>query len=301
MVGQDNNDVQAAINAGMELAKPTLVNPSDGSHEKVLVQVIPAGATMKVESVEKYGERPFRKRGVFTLTDAKSFIAFVNREKTAETAIFADRNNPSFMAVFNGNEPNTFGEASTPSPEGSRPGWGDHRAVYACPHSEEWKRWTQMDGEKSTQEAFATFIEDNALDIVRPKVAGTDVEDGTFPDAAEMVNVSRSLQAKNDVSFTTAIKLSNGEVQFKYEEQVSGSTQNGTMEVPQRFAVAIPVFAGTDPWLITARLRWRIERGGLTMWYDFERLFKVKERAFDEARAEIDKGTGVPIFLGSHR
>lgn len=284
-----SNNVAAALAAGMELASPK------GLIEKHLLgAILPPGAKFELKDISSYYPRPDRKRGSFQFEDARSFSEFVNREKTPETFILASKAHTSFTAVFNGNEAQSTSAAA-------QPGWGDYRASYLCPHSEEWKRWTAANGKKMSQADFALFIEDNALDIVQPKVHMTEVPDTSFPDSSQMLVVSSSLQAKNDVTFASALKLNNGEVQFKYEEQISGSTQNGVFEVPQRFAVAIPVFAGTDPWLIYAKLRYRIERGGLSMWFDFERLYKVEEKAFDEARAEITKATGAPIFLGQRQ
>lgn len=291
--GRDN--IQRAIDAGMVMATPTALVQGHA-----LAYALPQGATVKELDIEKYLDRPTRKRGTYAFEDAKSFVAFVNREKTDETVIFASRSGQSFTAVFNGNEAVNLGEGQGSRISGQgEPGWGDYKATFNCPLSPEWKVWTEKDGDKMSQVEFATFIDDNAVDIIRPTVSGTDVPDASYPDSSMMQIASRTLEARNDVSFASAVRLNNGEVQFKYEETINGAVQGGMFEVPQKFAVGIPVYAGTAPWLITAKLRYRIERGGLSMWFDFERLFKVKERAFDEAKAEIASGTGVPIFLGA--
>lgn len=283
--------VTAAVKAGIALAEPTTLVAGHA-----LAFVVPDGAKVEQVDIEKYLERPVRKRGSFNLSDAKSFIAFVNREKTAETYILANRENPGFTAVFNGNEAEN---ASLSVATMSLPGWGDYKASYACPYSPEWNVWKAANGKKMSQAEFALFMEDNWTDVIQLPVPGTDMPDPAWPDGGKMLAVSRGLEARNDVTFASAIKLSNGEVQFKYEEQISGSVQNGVFEIPQKFAVGVPVFAGTQPWALVAKLRYRIERGGLSMWYDFERLFKVTERAFDEARNEIATGTSVPIYLGA--
>lgn len=294
----ERRDIEAAISAGIALAEPRELVEGH-----VLAYVVPAGASVKEVDIEKYLPAPTRKRGIYSFADARSFAAFVNREKTPETFILATKGDtPSFTAVFNGNEPenNVVNGEARPMPldvGGAQPGWGDYRATYACPFSEEWKRWYENDGNKMSQADFAVFIEDNALDITQPEIAGGG-KNTSFPTSADMVNVARSLEVKKDVGFKSAIRLSNGEVQFKYEEEISGATAVGTLNVPERFAVAIPVFQGTDPWLLVAKLRYRISGSGLTMWYDFERLFKVTERAFDEARKEIETNTAVPLFLG---
>lgn len=287
------NNTDAAIRAGMALAEPKVVFAEQG-WEPHLAAVLPAGAKLEIRDIEKYMLRPARKRGLYAFEDAKSFIEFVNREKTPETIILASRAHTAFTAVFNGNEAQSaIGSEGKP-----QPGWGDYRASYSCPFSPEWTEWVAANGKKMSQADFATFIEDNFTDIVQPAPT-FDPLTPSWPSGDDMMRVSRGISAKQDVNFGSAIRLDNGQVRFRYEETISGSVQDGFLEVPQKFAVGIPVFAGTAPWQIIARLRWRIERGGLTMWFDFERLFKITERAFDEAREQIATGTGVPVYLGT--
>lgn len=256
--------------------------------DPVFAKVIPEGAKLELRDFEKYLPRPTRKRGAFQFNDASSFSAFVNREKREESYILANREEAKFKAIINGNEAGADGQ----------PGWGDYTAAYDCPLSPEWRIWKAKNGVKMTQHDFAVFIEDNFLDIVQP-AATFDPHYFNWPDGNTMLAVSRGLEAKNDVTFASSLRLDNGQVQFKYEETVNGSVQGGFVEVPQKFAIGVPIFAGTAPWQIVARLRYRIERGGLTMWFDFERLFKITERAFDEAKDEIAKATNLPIYLGT--
>lgn len=288
---QNPSGIAEAIAAGMQISDPTTLVEGHA-----LAFVLPPGAKVEQVDIEKYLPRPTRKRGNYVFTDARSFVAFVNREKTPETIILANRENPAFKAVFNGNEPQVMPDGT--HVELAMPGWSDYSAGYACPYSPEWNIWKGANGKKMSQAEFALFMEDNFTDVVQP-AATFDPYYFNWPDGNTMLQVSRGLEAKSDVNFGSAVRLDNGQVQFRYEETISGNVQGGIFEVPQKFAVGIPVFAGTSPWQIVARLRYRIERGGLIMWFDFERLFKITERAFDEAKAEIISGTSVPVFLGS--
>lgn len=300
----NKGNIQAAIAAGIMLAEPRVLalksadfNGGMGS-DPLMTVLVPEGAKLEKLDMEKYLPRPTRKRGNYVFTDAKSFIEFVNREKTPETIILACRENPKFKAVFNGNEAQSGVGVGGESVVTALPGWGDYSASYACPYSPEWNIWKAANGKKMSQADFALFMEDNFTDVVQPSPT-FDPFYSNWPSGNDMLAVSRGLEAKSDVNFGSAVRLDNGQVQFRYEETISGNVQGGIFEVPQKFAVGIPVFAGTSPWQIVARLRYRIERGGLVMWFDFERLFKITERAFDEAKAEITTGTSVPVFLGS--
>lgn len=267
---KDYRDVNAAIAAGMALGDVKAIN------EGLSIIVLPEGAKAHEIDLEKYQTNPNRKQGVTNLDDVASFIAFVNRQKTGVTELFAKVSPPSFVAVFNSNDA-ANGDA----------GWSDFRAGYACPLSDEWKTWTGKDGVHQAQDAFARFIEDNLPDVVSPE-------------GAVMLEVSRGLEAKSSVNFASAIRLADGSQQFSYKEEVQGTTQDGKMNVPAAFQIGIPVFQGDARWPINARLRYRINGGKLVMWYDLERPSKVLELAFAEARAKIQAETGLTALLGTH-
>ena len=113
--------------------------------------LVPEG--YRVHDLESALLRPLRPRGTVVLRDTASFTAVVADRKVEGTRLYGKLSPPSFTAVFN----DTTGEV---------PGWRDDRAIYACPVSVEWQRWTASNGKQMNQEAFAQFIEDNALDVM---------------------------------------------------------------------------------------------------------------------------------------
>lgn len=274
---EDENNISAAIIAGAGIGDPKPLG------DNLIGVVVPQGWALKEIDVEKTLDRPSRKRGTVVLDDVPSFIALVNREKTAETLVFAKQNPPGFIAVFNGNQAAAGCPSTMPNA-----GWGDHRATYSCPLSDEWKTWVGHDGKRMTQADFAQFMEDNLPDIAEP--AG-----------AVMLEVSRTLEAKKAVNFASAIRLSDGSQQFTYEEQIDGTAQKGQLKIPERFAIGIPVFQGSpEKWRIDARLRYRIEGGGkLAMWFDLERIHKVLDEAFAAVRGQIQEGVSLTALMGS--
>lgn len=234
----------------------------------------------KVEDLEKFLPEPTRKRGTFQFEDTASFVAYVKKHKdepaTALYATFKDAPGrlrvPSFTAVFD--------DHSTDGPL-----WRQHKAVYDCPLSDEWKAWLASNKKPYGQEEFAQFIEDNLPDIVRPE-------------GAAMVEISKSLQAKKSASFKSGIKLENGDVQFEYSEETKGTAANGTLEIPSEFVIAIPVIVNGPKVEIMARLRYRIPEGELTMWYDLLRPHKVIEKAFRDTWEAIGKETEIAVLHG---
>jgi hypothetical protein len=69
--------------------------------------------------------------------------------------------------------------------------------------------------------------------------------------------------------------------------------------VPEAFLIRIPVFFNDDePVEVRARLRYRIQEGKLTMWYDLWRPDKAKEEAFNRKLVEIGESVDQSIILG---
>ena len=263
--------VQAAIDAGMSLGEVRFVGHA------VPFVVLPKGA--QVHNLEALLATPARPRGTVRLNDHASFCGYV-RQRTGicvagyEPKVYGVREpKPSFVAIFNDHR-------------GDQAGWRDDRAVFDCPLSPEWQRWTSQSGKVMTQEAFATWIEDNLPDIA-------------MPPAADMLEISRSLEAKKKVNFASGLRLSNGQHQITYEESIEGTAAKGRLMVPEVFSLGIPVLEGGDRYQVEARLRYRIADGGkLSMWYDLLRPHKVLEDAVHFVWRAIEAELATTIWHG---
>lgn len=266
------NSAAAILAAGSAIgAQINAINPTDIPAGGAPLIVVPEGYELR--NLEDLLPAPSRKKGTTVLNDENSFVHVVNDQKNASTRLFSALNPPSFTAVFNA--------------DADGPGWGDHRAAYALPLSPEWKTWAGRDSRQSKQAEFAQFIEGNLPDIIEPV-------------GATVLEVVRTLEAKKKVSFASGIRLSNGEQQLIYEEEIQGSAQKGTLTVPEIFVLAIPVFENGEPWRVEARLRYRIgDDKSLTLWYELVRPHKIIEAAVNEVRARVAEKTALPLLNGS--
>lgn len=220
----------------------------------------------KVQSLEgliysKFADRPHRVIQSVVVRDVASFVAYYSLFSDPNSRIFADEDSTAVLAVL---DYHAAGEGT--------PRWGDHRLTLQLEASDEWTEWLARNGQanKMTQADFAEFIEDHTPDIRQP-------------DAATMLEMARTLQAKTDVDYSSAIRLNNGQVQFTYNEQVKGTFGAGKIEIPESFLISIPVFVGSERTSLTARLRYRLVSGRLSIWYD---LLRYKDIARDAFRAE---------------
>ena len=226
----------------------------------------------EIKSVERYGDSPARVRGTTTAADLDSFIRYAvshSDDISGELYWTASESAASFQCVFNA------------------PRWRDYRLIYTPAPSVEWKRWTGMNGKHNNQTDFAVFIEDNAPDIVTPS-------------SADMIDISRSLEAKKKVNFASGIRLSNGENELTFEEQIEGSAGKGKLKIPEDFWIGIEVLEGAGiKNRIKARLRYRIDGSKLSLWYDLERPHKDLEDAVKSVWWQIESETGAKIFRGA--
>lgn len=238
---------------------------------------------LSINDLEKHLPAPVRIRERLNLLDAETFINYVNRFSTTASAVFC--NGPegrTFTAVLDYHQPD-------------QPSWGQHVASYKCPTTVEWGRWKQADRSKLNQADFAEFIEDNVKDIVQPD------GNNNAPTAADMLEISRTLEAKKNISFRQGTRLDNGQVQLTYNEQIDGRAgETGQLSIPEQFYIGVKPFLGGDAFCVPARFRYRITEGRLVMWFELVRPDKVLEEAYTAVRKQIATAIGeVPMYEGT--
>lgn len=228
----------------------------------------------KVHCLESFLPHPTRPRGVVTLRTTESFIDFVRAHQCAGTSLYMDDGDkPSFLAVFNDHLKDL-------------PGWRDFRASYSLPLAREWVTWTSSHGRAMAQDTFAAFIEDNLPDVVDPP-------------GADMLTISRTLEAKKSLEFKSAVRLADGAQELTFVEDIMGTAGKGAIKIPETFSLGIPVFNGGQAYRVTARLRYRIANGKLSLWYELLRAHKVLEDALQSARERIETEVAMRAFVGS--
>lgn len=258
---------RAILDAGAALAEPTHI-PGGGSFV-----VVPDG--YRVDDIEHFRQAPSRPQAIVHCEAPEAFAAYYNRFKDdARSMAFACTAAFRVQGILDWHRPGDIVD----------PGFGDHRVLYTAPRSEEWKIWTGADGEAMDQADFARFIEDNVKDIREP--AGADV-----------LEVSRQLEVTRKVEFASALRLSDGQREFTYSEEVDGSTRRGQLKVPDEFVLGIPVFLAGPLYAVIARLRYRIAGGKLKLWYDLLNPHLVACEAFAEVVAKIRADTGHDVLM----
>ena len=278
-----------------------LVGPS-GSVVEVIAK--PNGMNGSVDLVPAEGfvapfrdqDSPRRRKGTAQLVDLDSFIEFVKRHAAADSALFLapNREHPALTAVLDYHRK-----------DGS-PRFGQHRAAYSFPVSDEWKAWGNQDGEAMSQEAFAAWIEDHVLDLMDPVNCGEGAKAFAqklcvpLASPSKLVELSRGLAIYAGFQVTRAVNLQTGEAQITFNEEHKDAT-GAPLVIPGAFVVAIPAFRGGDRFQLPVRLRYRVVQGSRQVVWSFE-LYqpeKIFDAALDDASSKATEDTGLPLFRGS--
>jgi len=235
---------------------------------EISLGIVPPGHALI--SLERYYGTPTRRRANPVFTDLPSFAHYVSLHKTETQELYYDEDASTFTCIFDA------------------AGWRDDTAVYTLRKSDEWQRWKSQDGKKVDQAEFAAFIENNLPDII-------------VPDSATVLEVATRLEAKKEVEFASAIRLSDGSLEFTYSEEIQGTTQRGKLEIFQTFMIAIPVFLRQEPIRIDARFRYRIQAGGkLVLWFELVRLHEIERQAVKNMVELMDGTIGTQTMVGKH-
>lgn len=241
--------------------------------------IVPNGC--KVEELTRFYP-PNRIKETVKLSDATSFIAYVNRFKTPATLLFAYAHEEPIgvCAVLD------YHEAAPKL----KPAYTAHRARFHFRTTDDWKTWMVADRKRMNQLDFAVWLEDNAP---------------LLQNGLELLELVQSLHGHVDARFNQTIRLKDGAVKLVFDEDVviRGTTQSsskaGEMDLPPFITAKLAIFEGGPVQTITARLRERCENRKLTLWFETMQPARMMRECVDRTLAEIAEKTEITPLLGS--
>ena len=253
---------------GARIADPVI----DGEHGKRHA-FVPEGMTLQDIS-DPYALPPRIIAGLQT-DDAQSLMTYTNRFSDARSILIADVDALTVTAALDWHHGNQADAALSAQP-------CEHKATLKLRRSEEFKRWSAMEGELHDQMAFAEFLDENAQDIIDP-------------DPADMIEVARELEATQGVSFKAATRLQTGERSITYETETH---TKGDIKVPTQFTLQIPLFQGEEPVDIKASFRFRPRADGLKLGFVWRRVDYRIQAEFAQIATRVAENTGLPVMFG---
>lgn len=260
------------------------------------VYTVAAGdGSVRIVDTDAYAETPRHASASRTVTDAPSFVAYVNRHRRPGTEVYAHTLSSAVVAIIDSHEGTDQAN-----------GWQKHRLTLGLEHTKAWLAWTALDlGQNPKawldQQQFAEFIEERALDVVEP-------------DHARLIELATKFEATTKVEFGSAVRLDNGEVKFEYSETVGPRKGNkGAIDLPKELKLGLRPYIGGPIYWVVAALRYRIRAEGLVLGIALQRPEAILEAAFADIVTEIRDGAepnekdespghpgigDVPIFYG---
>lgn len=210
--------------------------------------------------------------------DRASLVAYVNRFSDERSILIADYDAGVIGAMLDFHSTNL--DHGPYEPLG--PGPCEHKAALVLRPSEEFTRWSAIQGKRLPQAEFAAFLEENATDIVRPE-------------PAVMIEISRDLEATQGVTFKSSTRLESGDRAFVYETE---TRTRGEVQVPREFTIEIPIWHGEAPVPLRCAFRWKIEGGGLVLGFEWRRVEYQRRADFAQVATKVAEATGRPLVFG---
>jgi uncharacterized protein YfdQ (DUF2303 family) len=263
------NENAVVAELAREAAAPV---PIDAGH--CAAHLIPAGAELRIIETEAFRDVPDRPRGTVKPGTVEALLAYCKGHDTQTTEIWV--NTERIVAVLNG----AGGDAE-------HIGWRDHRAELNLQHSPEWRHWISRDGRMVSQAEFSEHIEEGLIDIVEP-------------DSATMLEIAQHFQVTRNAAFRSSQHLQSGRLGFLYDESDTATKggQSGQFEIPNEFQIGIPVYEGEECYRITARFRYRVNDGNLTLGYKLDRPDVVKRDAAEQIAERIRGAEFTRVYHG---
>ncbi|WP_244940813.1 MULTISPECIES: DUF2303 family protein [Leisingera] len=260
-----------SFQAGSALKRPhtadRIITGADGRQHAF----IPEGFDLK--DISDPNRLPEHISQAVILDDRESLTNYVNRFSDGRSILIADYDAGLIRAHLDWHNDNSTDLQRQHA---------SHTATLKLRNSEEYDRWNKMEGEMHSQESFALFIEENVADI-------------SDPDHLVMLEICRDLEATQDVSFKSGIRLENGDRTFVYEDETK---VKGDMTVPTEIGLCIPLYQGEEPTDIRAKFRFRPTASGLMLGFRWHRVEYMRQATFAAMAHQTAENTGRPYYFG---
>ena len=248
--------------------------PSHDTPDGGKIVIVPEG--YRAEKVSPLETPLPRIRAAVTMHDSDSFVAYVNRYKSAASQVFAE---PGFLS--SGGRASVTAVMDYHLPE--KADYGAHCATYTPRYSDQWSRWHKACQQPMKQAEFAEFMEEVRADIAEP-------------DAARLMDIVRSFKASKRVEFDSVTYQSNGDVTLMYDERTEQKGQSGPL--PEKLTLGIPVYFRGTIYAVPVFVRFKVGNGAVAFHLKMDRTDIIEDAAFGELTHHISEATGIAAYLG---
>lgn len=235
----------------------------------------------KLLDMNEFGPEPRRINRSLDLWDLDSWLAYTKEFTSEKLRLYrGNHNEPYLRAVFDDHTPGS-------------PAWREHSTKYVPLVTDEWRAWERLFERQIEQGVLVDHLEDTLPDIVSKFPDGNAACSG-----ADMMLVAREFKAHTKAEFRSEVDLHSGSFGLTYDETVRGATKSGKMQVPEAFAIRLPMWEGRPPVHLKVRLRFKVRDGELSFTLVPDQLPRVKRQEWDLVLEAAQGGLGPDaVFL----
>lgn len=198
---------------------------------------VPPGYRHDIVDTERFNERPSRRKRSVIVTRTSALVDYLRRFVVpTDCTLYVNPQTPGVVGVLDDTE-----------------GWRDDRVCLQWRQTTGWVRWSNASGKMLDQETFADLIEEGLTEIAKPS-------------GADLLELAQSIHATTDARFSSDRRIVSGQVQLSYVETINATAgSDGKMTIPAEITLVLAPFEGAAPRTITARLRYRVQGGKLSL------------------------------------
>lgn len=225
---------------------------------------------VRIVDTDSYAAVPRQTTGQRKVSDAQSFVAYLEKHGLPQTEVYADTENSKIVAIVDSHRG-----------AGAEPGWQAHRLTLELQHTKSWLAWTKHDGTWFGQTDFAEFIEQRATDVIEPA-------------AGDLMSLAQNFYMTKGVEYESASRLSDGQTTLVYKEKVA-TRGLGKLEVPKELKLALQPYMDGPRQYAFANFRTRLDGAVLKIGYVLVRPEEILDGVFADIVNELRDGrTAVP-------
>jgi hypothetical protein len=205
-----------------------------------------------------------------TLQTSGSLKTYINRFRNKDSVMFADIGRDTIISVidYHGAGQDEVGPTGILTPKHNL-----HRATLTLAKSKEWAVWTSQNEKLMSHEGFASFLEENALDVL-------------YPHGGDLLELCRDLNVKAGTEFKSSIRMGDT-VKFEFKKD----SEIGELQLPSEFTISIPVYFGEPAVTLRCLTRRKLDDGHLFLGFKIVRLENVRQADFQRIVSEVQFDT----------
>lgn len=250
----------------------------------------------KLIDLEPYQANPTRIRAAVSITDADSFVAYVNRFKNDDSVLFVT---PDLAGVGSSKVIATarldFHRPSGGGVNDPEATWGEHNVTLAARPSLAYSTLIELDGKLIDQPTFAKKLKD----IARYAEA---------PSTGEMLEIAQNLVLTAKGEFRNIEDDISGSTDLRYAVAVNATanspTQQRSLVIPATFDFGIPVLEGAAPQIVQCEFLYRIPESSedkLKIGLRIRDRVAIEEESLRSVVVGLRQETGLMVIRGTYK